>query len=327
MKNSKLTKIIAMAICSISISSLVSGIEVQAASNGEIDKAYAKAYNTTMKAKDSKAQKSINIARLDVASFRKLAPASTLTSTLSRILDSVQQPRLSNIIISILSMKDSVSVSQVEINSIRTLMEGDQVDNTDDLPVNFDTYKKTWNSEVDAFQGILINKAMSSVVTAESEKTQKSIDTSMILVADLNTAVRPGIKNIAKGLQDRLSKIDIGNHGTPVVIEEIPYEIRMLEPDSIGKRYMETSFTNNSKYPIKGFSMTILLKDTNEKTYLSNFDTVMPGEKSSNFRTFAPKGGDAEKMEILKYNITAIKEDGSKVFVEYDAKLKTYSWY
>lgn len=107
-------------------------------------------------------------------------------------------------------------------------------------------------------------------------------------------------------------------------IEELPLEITILEPDAIGQRYVEATFTNNSKYAVKGFSVTILLKDKNEKTTLSTYDTVMPGETSPKFDSFAPDTGNKEDMEYLSYDITLVKEDGTTVYIEYDAKLKTY---
>lgn len=113
----------------------------------------------------------------------------------------------------------------------------------------------------------------------------------------------------------------------PVTIEELPMNVTMLEPDSIGNRYMEATFTNNSKYVIKGFNVTVLLKDKNEKTYLTNYDTIMPGETSPKFETFAPATGNSEDMEYLSYDITVVDENGEEIYLTYDVKLKTYSWF
>lgn len=113
----------------------------------------------------------------------------------------------------------------------------------------------------------------------------------------------------------------------PVTIEELPMNVTMLEPDSIGNRYMEATFTNNSKYAIKGFDVTVLLKDKNEKTYLTNYDTIMPGETSPKFETFAPETGNSDDMEYLSYDITVVDENGKEIYLTYDVKLKTYSWF
>lgn len=113
----------------------------------------------------------------------------------------------------------------------------------------------------------------------------------------------------------------------PVTIEELPMNVTMLEPDSIGNRYMEATFTNNSKYVIKGFDVTVLLKDKNEKTYLTNYDTIMPGETSPKFETFAPATGNSDDMEYLSYDITIVDENGKEIYLTYDVKLKTYSWF
>lgn len=113
----------------------------------------------------------------------------------------------------------------------------------------------------------------------------------------------------------------------PVTIEELPMSVTILEPDSIGNRYMEATFTNNSKYAIKGFNVTVLLKDKNEKTYLGSYDTVMPGEMSPKFESFAPATGNADDIEYLEYEITVVDEDGEEIYLSYDVKLKMYEWY
>lgn len=113
----------------------------------------------------------------------------------------------------------------------------------------------------------------------------------------------------------------------PVMIDELPMNVTILEPDSIGNRYMEATFTNNSKYAIKGFNVTVLLKDKNEKTYLGTYDTVMPGETSPKFESFAPATGNSEDIEYLQYEITVINENGEEIYLTYDVKLKTYEWF
>ena len=98
----------------------------------------------------------------------------------------------------------------------------------------------------------------------------------------------------------------------------------MLEPDSLGTRYMEATFTNNSNYIVTGYSLTVLLKDENEKTYLSVYDTVKPGETSPKFESFAPESGEEDDMEVLEYELTIQGEDGTEYFVNYDVKLDKY---
>lgn len=113
----------------------------------------------------------------------------------------------------------------------------------------------------------------------------------------------------------------------PVTIEELPLSVTMLEPDSIGNVYMEATFTNNSKYAIKGFDVTVLLKDKNEKTYLSSYDTVLSGETSPIFQSFGPDTKNPDDVEYLEYQITVVDEDGKEIYLTYDVKLKTYKWF
>lgn len=113
----------------------------------------------------------------------------------------------------------------------------------------------------------------------------------------------------------------------PVTIEELPFDVTILEPDSIGTVYMEATFTNNSKYAIKGFAVTVLLKDKNETGYLSSYDTVLSGETSPTFKSFGPETRSADDVEYLEYQITVVDESGEEIYLTYDAKLKTYKWY
>lgn len=113
----------------------------------------------------------------------------------------------------------------------------------------------------------------------------------------------------------------------PINPDDIPVTISILEPNSIGTIYMEATYTNNSEYPITGYSLTVLLKDKNEKTYLSTHDTVMPGETSPKFDSFGPATGKDEDYEILTLDLTARTEEGNKLYIEYDFKLGEATWW
>ena len=124
-------------------------------------------------------------------------------------------------------------------------------------------------------------------------------------------------------INDKVAEKDAG---IPIKVEDISYDIKILEPNIIGTRYMEATYTNNSKYPITSVRMTVLLKDKNEKTYLTNHDTVLPGETSPIFDTFAPPSGRYEDIEILEIAIRAVGENGKTMVIEYDTKLKKYDY-
>lgn len=112
----------------------------------------------------------------------------------------------------------------------------------------------------------------------------------------------------------------------PVTIDQLPISITINEPDSIGTVYMDATFTNNSNKNITGYSITVLLKDSNEKTYLSTYDTVLPGETSPIFNTFGPKTQNENDIEFLSYDITITNDDGTNTYLTYDNKLKQYRW-
>lgn len=133
--------------------------------------------------------------------------------------------------------------------------------------------------------------------------------------------------NVAKNEEEQIEELEEAEEEIPIHPDEIVPEITILEPDSIGTVYMEATYTNNSAYPITAYDMTILLKDTNEKTYLSNYDTVMPGETSPKFDCFGPETLDANDYEILTLEVTARTEGGEDLYIEYDFKLGEATWW
>lgn len=111
----------------------------------------------------------------------------------------------------------------------------------------------------------------------------------------------------------------------PIVkVEELPYSIKLEEPDSIGNVYGTGTFTNNSQHNITSFSIVMLLKDKNEKAHYSNYDTVLPGETSPNFSAFGPNTGLDIDLEPLEIEYTAETKDGKKYSITYDVKTEKY---
>lgn len=119
---------------------------------------------------------------------------------------------------------------------------------------------------------------------------------------------------------------DKGAKGGLITVDQVPYKIDILEPDSIGTVYMNATYTNKTEYPITSIDMKVLCKDTNKIGYLTNHDTVMPGEKSPIFDGFGPATMKHEDYEILTITIRAEKPNGKTLKMEYDTKLKKYEY-
>lgn len=113
----------------------------------------------------------------------------------------------------------------------------------------------------------------------------------------------------------------------PIYLEDLPIILSIREPNSIGTVYLDATYINKSEYPITRYFMTILLKDKNEKTYLSSHDTVLPGETSPNFDSFGPQTMDINDVEKLTLEITAKTENNKELYIEYDYKLGWAEWY
>ncbi len=111
---------------------------------------------------------------------------------------------------------------------------------------------------------------------------------------------------------------------TPVTIEDLAYKLTIQPPNSIGTIYVDATYTNNSKYTLGAFQIIYLDKSKNEKRYLFNHDTVLPGETSPKFDTFGPSSGRESDIEVLEIKYTLVDKEGKRTWVDYDAKLKIY---
>lgn len=113
------------------------------------------------------------------------------------------------------------------------------------------------------------------------------------------------------------------NIGVPVKVEDIEIlNFTIKEPDSIGTVYMECKFKNNSDKPLSYISFEY--KIGNETTYLSTYETLLPGETSAIVEAFGPESRNPEDVKLLSASYTI--EDDSSIDVTYDAKLNKYSY-
>lgn len=142
-----------------------------------------------------------------------------------------------------------------------------------------------------------------------------------------NSDTESGETGIAEGEQLTEKENEEQSQEVPIHPDDIVPTITILEPDSIGNVYMEATYTNNSKYTITGYNMTVLLKDKNEKTYLSNYDTILQGETSPKFSTFGPNTQNHDDYEILTLEVIARTEEGNNLYIDYDFKLGEASWW
>ncbi len=111
---------------------------------------------------------------------------------------------------------------------------------------------------------------------------------------------------------------------SPVLVKDIEVlNATVLEPDSIGSIYMKANFKNNSKLPITSISIELEL-DNGEVSYLSSYDTLLPGDTSSNVECFGPTTGKLEDIKAKKISIVAVNEAKKDIYIDYDIKLNKY---
>ena len=155
----------------------------------------------------------------------------------------------------------------------------------------------------------------------------------MVLVGCSSGKIEEGHETVADELAheeaEEAEEVVVEDDGDQIPIhpDDIMMDITILEPDSIGTVYMEATYTNNSKYPITSYTAKVLLKDTNDTTYLSSFDTVMPGETSPKFETFGPDSRDPNDVEVLTLEVIARTEEGNNLYIDYDFKLGEATWW
>lgn len=89
------------------------------------------------------------------------------------------------------------------------------------------------------------------------------------------------------------------------------------------------TYVNNSDYVIKDLTITYVDEATNETEYFGSSDTVLPGETSpiSEGDTIDNKDVSLDTLEVIKYSIKAVNENGEEQSIIYDVKLNQYEVY
>ena len=103
-------------------------------------------------------------------------------------------------------------------------------------------------------------------------------------------------------------------------------KLTILQPDSIGTIYIEGTLVNTSDFPLLSYTLQIKDKKTNEVSYLTTYDTIMPGETSSKFNTFGPESGLTTDVEFISMSYD-IKLNDIYLYVDVDLKLGEITYY
>lgn len=97
--------------------------------------------------------------------------------------------------------------------------------------------------------------------------------------------------------------------------------------DRFGFCWCKLRYTNNSSYPVTLFWLTLADSTTGKVSYLTNYDTVMPGEKSPEMKTIIAENV-AQNFTLdpvlLKLEYKYRNNSGEDVHVVYDFKLHEY---
>jgi hypothetical protein len=110
--------------------------------------------------------------------------------------------------------------------------------------------------------------------------------------------------------QDNGTYIDENIESASAPIEQPEITVDQLQinnyipPVDYGTVWMNSTFTNNSSYPIVYLRIEGFTEDTNESVVLEWRTTVLPGEISPNFLTFGPLSQRSEDIKSTTYYIT-----------------------
>lgn len=97
--------------------------------------------------------------------------------------------------------------------------------------------------------------------------------------------------------------------------------------DRYGFCWCKLRYTNNSSYPVTLFWLTLADATTGKVSYLTNYDTVMPGEKSPEMKTIIVENVDQNftlDPVLLNLEYKYRNNSGEDVHVVYDFKLHEY---
>lgn len=111
-----------------------------------------------------------------------------------------------------------------------------------------------------------------------------------------------------------------------VITFSLEPNLTILKPDSIGNVYIEATLVNTTDFPILSYTLKIKDKQTNETSYLTTYDTILPGDTSSKFEGFGPKSGLGADVEFLTISYE-IKLDSIYLQVDCDLKLNEITYY
>lgn len=99
--------------------------------------------------------------------------------------------------------------------------------------------------------------------------------------------------------------------------------------DSVNNCWGEFRYINNSQHPISNLIVTVMETKTGEKTYITFYDTNLPGETSPIDKTILAHSVDNSMepdIEFLEFKYTYQNDIGDYVHVVYDPKLNEYQY-
>ncbi|HCY06551.1 MAG TPA: hypothetical protein DHS57_04605 [Erysipelotrichaceae bacterium] len=113
-----------------------------------------------------------------------------------------------------------------------------------------------------------------------------------------------------------------------VKYDQLPFEFKGIDTkaDNNGVAFAYFSFTNNSNYVIKYFSIDGIRMDSNNHSHFTCRDSVQPGETSPIFKGVAPLTFNMDDIKLIQIEYEYINENEKTVKVSYDLQLDKYTY-
>lgn len=125
-------------------------------------------------------------------------------------------------------------------------------------------------------------------------------------------------------VEETLSEDGSYTGASPVLIEEVPLSVTLVEPDESGKNCAYITLKNNSTYTITSISVRGLLADTNSEVNFLSSDTVFPKESAPIIHGIGPDSNEEKDLVIQDLELKVFRGAGSFT-VNYNFETATYT--
>lgn len=134
-----------------------------------------------------------------------------------------------------------------------------------------------------------------------------------------------GLISCSKKVEEVEPPVDVIKEKPEDLVKVEDFEIKYVDkaPDSLKNIYTDAKVKNNSKYPVLVYKIVMFAEYDQRNTYLSLYETMLPGETSHKIETITGVEGVGNKYTPVEH-IYRILVDGTVYEIIYDVQKKSY---